>query len=231
MSDKGRVLLLTGASSGIGAASARLLAAEGWRLVLAARSIEKLDALADELGGPDHAVAVECDVSEWADQQAAVTVALEHYGRLDAAWANAGFGASGASRATRSSTGARWCSTNVYGAALDDPGRDAGAEGGEGAPSPDGLGRGAPCDSRLALLRDEARGARDGRVGAAGARRDWRAGDGDSARDGRHAVLRRDPAEAPLEPGDVARRRPVRRVAAAARIDVNEILVRPTSQP
>jgi NAD(P)-dependent dehydrogenase (short-subunit alcohol dehydrogenase family) len=77
MSESSPVLLLTGASSGIGAASARLLVGEGWRLILAARSIGKLDELAEELGGPDHAVAVECDVTEWADQQAAVTVALE----------------------------------------------------------------------------------------------------------------------------------------------------------
>ena len=78
--------------------------------MLAARSIDKLDALAEELGGPDTAIAVECDVTEWADQQAAVTVALEHYGRIDAAWANAGFGsAAELPRATPSSTGATWC--------------------------------------------------------------------------------------------------------------------------
>ena len=109
MSESNPVLLLTGASSGIGAARLRLLVGEGWRLILAARSIGKLDELAEELGGPDDAVAVECDVTEWADQQAAVTVALEHYGRLDAAWANAGFGGSGASSLTRSITGATWC--------------------------------------------------------------------------------------------------------------------------
>jgi NADP-dependent 3-hydroxy acid dehydrogenase YdfG len=118
MSEHNPVFLITGASSGIGAASARLLAAEGWRLVLAARSIDKLDALAEELGGPDHAVAVECDVTEWADQQAAVTVALEHYGGLDAAWANAGFGGQ---RSFLADTIDHWRDmvlANVYGAAL-----------------------------------------------------------------------------------------------------------------
>jgi NADP-dependent 3-hydroxy acid dehydrogenase YdfG len=113
-----RVLLLTGASSGIGAATARTLAADGWRLVLAARSIDALDALAAELGGADQAVAVECDVTEWADQQAAVTFALEHFGRLDAAWANAGFGAA---RGFQAETVEHWRQmvlTNVYGAAL-----------------------------------------------------------------------------------------------------------------
>jgi NADP-dependent 3-hydroxy acid dehydrogenase YdfG len=118
MSERNRVLLITGASSGIGAATARLLASDGWQLVLAARSIDKLEALAEELGGPDHAVGVECDVTEWADQQAAVTVALEHYGRLDAAWANAGFGGQ---RSFLADTVEHWRDmvlANVYGAAL-----------------------------------------------------------------------------------------------------------------
>lgn len=114
----GRVFLVTGASSGIGAATARAAASEGWRLVLAARSIDKLDELATELGGPERAVAVECDVTEWADQQAAVMTSLEHFGRLDAAWANAGFGAQ---RSFLGDTVEHWRDmvlTNVYGAAL-----------------------------------------------------------------------------------------------------------------
>jgi NADP-dependent 3-hydroxy acid dehydrogenase YdfG len=118
VSGHGRVFLITGASSGIGAASARLLASEGWRLVLAARSLERLESLASELGGPDRAVAVECDVTDWADQQAAVTVALEHFGRIDAAWANAGFGAQ---RSFLGDTVEHWRElvlTNVLGAAL-----------------------------------------------------------------------------------------------------------------
>lgn len=113
-----RVLLITGASTGIGAATARLLAAEGWRVVLAARSIDKLEDLAAELGGPDRAVAVECDVTEWADQQTAVTVAVEHFGRLDAAWANAGFGARRGFLAESVEHWSAMVLTNVLGAAL-----------------------------------------------------------------------------------------------------------------
>jgi NADP-dependent 3-hydroxy acid dehydrogenase YdfG len=88
-----KVLLITGASSGIGAATARHAVQEGWRVVLAARSEDKLRALAEELGGDDGAVALRCDVTEWADQQAAVATAVERFGRLDASFANAGFGA------------------------------------------------------------------------------------------------------------------------------------------
>lgn len=113
-----RVLLITGASSGIGAATALAAAAEGYRLVLAARSQDALQALADKLGGPDHALAVRCDVTEWADQQALVATALERFGRLDVVFANAGFGGP---RGFLSDTPEHWKEmvlTNVYGAAL-----------------------------------------------------------------------------------------------------------------
>jgi NADP-dependent 3-hydroxy acid dehydrogenase YdfG len=87
-----RVLLITGASTGIGAATARQAAAAGWRVVVSARSEDRLRALAAELGD-ERALAVRCDVTEWEDQQRLVAVALERFGRIDAAFANAGFGA------------------------------------------------------------------------------------------------------------------------------------------
>jgi NADP-dependent 3-hydroxy acid dehydrogenase YdfG len=113
-----RVLLITGASSGIGAASARLAVAGGWRVVLAARSQERLDSLAQELGGPERALAVRCDVSEWEQQQRMVEQALATFGRVDAAFANAGFGGP---RGFLKDTPEHWREmvlTNVYGAAL-----------------------------------------------------------------------------------------------------------------
>jgi NADP-dependent 3-hydroxy acid dehydrogenase YdfG len=110
----GRVFLITGASSGIGEATARHAAAAGYRVVLGARSIEKLETLADELGG----LAVACDVTEWEQQEAMVEHALAAYGRIDVAFANAGFGLG---RSFKSETPERWREmvlTNVYGVAL-----------------------------------------------------------------------------------------------------------------
>ena len=117
MSDD-KVFLITGASTGIGAATARHAAAAGYRVVLAARGVDKLQALAAELGGPERALAVACDVTEWDQVQALVTQTLEAYGQLDVAYANAGFGAA---RGFLNETPEQWKAmvlTNVYGAAL-----------------------------------------------------------------------------------------------------------------
>ena len=112
------VFLITGASSGIGAATARHAARAGYRVVLAARSHDRLAGLAQELGGEERALAVRCDVGEWGDQEAMVARTLDVFGRLDVAFANAGFGAA---RGFTASTPDHWKSmvlTNVYGAAL-----------------------------------------------------------------------------------------------------------------
>ena len=112
------VLVITGASTGIGAATARRAVEFGHRVVLAARSEERLQALAAELGGDEHALAVRCDVTSWEDQQALVQAALERYGRMDAYFANAGFGAK---RGFLEESVDHWkamIDTNVLGAAL-----------------------------------------------------------------------------------------------------------------
>jgi NADP-dependent 3-hydroxy acid dehydrogenase YdfG len=112
------VFLITGASSGIGAATARLAHAQGWRVVLAARSLDRLEGLVEELGGPERALAVRCDVSEWDQQQKMVKGVLEAFGRIDVAFANAGFGGP---RGFLKDTVEHWREmvlTNVYGAAL-----------------------------------------------------------------------------------------------------------------
>jgi NADP-dependent 3-hydroxy acid dehydrogenase YdfG len=112
------VLVITGASTGIGAATARRAAEFGYRVVLAARSEDKLAALAEELGGQEKALAARCDVTSWEDQQALVAAALDRFGRLDAYFANAGFGAK---RGFLEESVEHWkamIDTNVLGAAL-----------------------------------------------------------------------------------------------------------------
>jgi len=111
------VLLITGASSGIGAATARA-AAGTHRLVLAARRLEPLEELVSELGGAERAVAVRCDVTEWEQVEALAAAALDAFGRIDAVFANAGFGAA---RGFLEESPEHWRSmvlTNVYGVAL-----------------------------------------------------------------------------------------------------------------
>jgi NADP-dependent 3-hydroxy acid dehydrogenase YdfG len=88
--DNNRVLLITGASTGIGRATAIQAVSEGWRVVLAARSAEKLAALEAELGA-ERAMAVVCDVSDWSQQEEMVRKTIERFGRIDAVFANAGF--------------------------------------------------------------------------------------------------------------------------------------------
>ncbi|MCW2926430.1 MAG: short-chain dehydrogenase/reductase [Thermoleophilia bacterium] len=114
----GRVALITGASSGIGAAIAEAAVAAGMRVVLGARRLDRLEALAAKLGGDDHARAVELDVTDWASCQAAAATTLDAFGQLDALVVNAGFGAP---RGWLESTPEHWRDmvlTNVYGAAI-----------------------------------------------------------------------------------------------------------------
>ncbi len=84
----GRVVVVTGASSGLGERFARVLAGVGAKVVLAARRIDRLEALAADL--PD-ALAVECDVAAPDGPQSLLDAAVDRYGRLDVLVNNAGF--------------------------------------------------------------------------------------------------------------------------------------------
>ncbi|MDX6647507.1 MAG: hypothetical protein QOK40_3234 [Miltoncostaeaceae bacterium] len=87
----GRVALVTGASSGLGVVFARALAGAGASLVLAARRLDRLEALADEIRRSGRsAVAVACDITDPDQVEAAAQRALDEFGALDVAVANAG---------------------------------------------------------------------------------------------------------------------------------------------
>lgn len=83
-----RVFLIAGASTGIGAATARQAAEAGYRVVLAARSVDKLETLADETGG----LVVQTDVGDYAQVESLAQRTLEQLGRIDVVFANAGVG-------------------------------------------------------------------------------------------------------------------------------------------
>lgn len=88
---KGKVIIITGASSGIGLASARLFSSYGACLVLAARSIDKLHALAAELSSdPSEIICVKTDVSVEEDCRRLIDEAVRHFGRIDILINNAG---------------------------------------------------------------------------------------------------------------------------------------------
>jgi ribitol 2-dehydrogenase len=84
----GKVVIITGASSGIGAATARLLAKHDCRLTLAARSVDKMKAIADSLD--TETLVVRADMTVPADIPAMVSKTLARFGRIDVMFANAG---------------------------------------------------------------------------------------------------------------------------------------------
>ncbi|TVQ05260.1 MAG: SDR family oxidoreductase [Roseinatronobacter sp.] len=85
-----KTLFITGASSGIGEATARAAVAAGWNVGLMARSADKLDQLVQELGSASMAVAG--DATDLVAQEDAIARVAAHFGGIDAAFANAGMG-------------------------------------------------------------------------------------------------------------------------------------------
>jgi NADP-dependent 3-hydroxy acid dehydrogenase YdfG len=230
-----RVLLITGASSGIGAATARRAVESGWRVVLGARGEDALRELAAELGGDGRALAKRCDVTEWDQVEALTTAGLEGFGRIDAVFANAGFGAK---RGFLEESPEQWRSmvlTNVLGVALTIR-----------ATLPHVLERG----SGHYVITSSVAGRR-AVPGSLYSATKWAAtGIGEALRAELHQLRETDgirvtvvepgavdtpffeqplPFE-PLEADDVARAI-VYALDQPARVDVNEILIRPTAQP
>jgi hypothetical protein len=90
---QGKVVLITGASSGFGADAARLFAKEGCRVVLSARRMDRMQAVAEEIiaAGGDAAV-IQMDVTEYDQIEGVVQTIIDNYGRIDILFNNAGFG-------------------------------------------------------------------------------------------------------------------------------------------
>lgn len=87
---KGKVIVITGASSGLGEAAARHLSEQGGIVVLGARRIERIEALAEELNKQGKALALATDVTQIAQVRALVDAAVKSYGRIDVLINNAG---------------------------------------------------------------------------------------------------------------------------------------------
>ena len=88
---KGTVIAITGASSGIGRETARLLVEAGGKVALGARRLDRLNQLVEELGS-DNALAVQMDVTSVEDNKDFVQKTIDHFGQLDSIVANAGIG-------------------------------------------------------------------------------------------------------------------------------------------
>ncbi len=112
----GKVAIVTGASSGIGEATARRLAEEGARVVLAARREDRLEALRGRIGaGGGDALAVPTDVALAADRERLVRQTLSAYGRIDALVNNAGYAQRGPLELVPLEAVRRNFETNVFG--------------------------------------------------------------------------------------------------------------------
>lgn len=111
-----KVILITGASSGIGEALAFELAKNGASLILAARRTDRLQSVVDQISKQNGvAIAVTCDVASEVDLKRTVELTIERYGRLDIVIANAGFGVVGQFENLSVEDYHRQFDTNVYG--------------------------------------------------------------------------------------------------------------------
>ncbi|GAA3162192.1 SDR family oxidoreductase [Nonomuraea salmonea] len=114
----GKTVLITGATSGIGARTARSLLDRGHRVAVTGRDESRLKTFLDEAGHPDRLLGLVADAADWADTESAVTQTVAHFGALDAAVANAGFMSGDSIGAGDPASWAPMILTNVLGPAL-----------------------------------------------------------------------------------------------------------------
>ncbi len=113
MATNDKVVVITGASAGIGEALAREYARRGAKVVVLARRLDRLESLARELG-PSQCLALACDVNAEGDLAAAIAQATERFGGVDVVIANAGFGVDGALESLSVEDFRRQFETNVF---------------------------------------------------------------------------------------------------------------------
>ncbi|MFG2961315.1 SDR family oxidoreductase [Streptomyces sp. NPDC048291] len=113
-----KTVLITGATSGIGAHTARLLLDRGHRVAVTGRDESKLKTFLDEAGHPDRLLGLVADASDWQATESVVTRTVEHFGALDAAVANAGFMSGDSIGAGNPTSWTPMVLTNVLGPAL-----------------------------------------------------------------------------------------------------------------
>ncbi len=230
---KGKVFLITGASTGIGEATARRAVDAGFNVVLAARSTEKLERLQAELG-PESALAVTCDVADWQSQVNLVEQTLNRFGRIDVVFANAGF-SKGSTFYGGDDKPEEWremVMVNVYGAAatarLTLP--ELVKNGGHFLITGSVVGR-------VTSIRNLYSATKWAVTGMAQAIRNEMAATGIRVTLVEPGVVDtpfwdnlQKPCTAELQPDDIARA-VMYAVSQPAHVDVNEILIRPTGQP
>ncbi len=113
---RGKTVLITGASSGIGESLAHVFADEGARLALTARRLDRLETIREALTGKGAEVlAIQCDVTDRAALDAAVAQTAESFGGIDVAIANAGFGVTGSFQKLSTNDFRRQFETNYFG--------------------------------------------------------------------------------------------------------------------
>ncbi len=228
-----KVFLITGASTGIGEATARRAVEAGFKVVLAARSTEKLDRLQSELG-LDRALAITCDVASWQSQQTMVEQTIKRFGRIDVVFANAGFskGSTFYGGEDKPDEWREMVMVNVYGAAatarLTLP---------ELVKSGGHLLITGSVVGRVTSIRNLYSATKWAVTGMAQAIRNEMAGTGVRVTLVEPGVVDtpfwdnlQKPGTAELQPDDIARAI-MFAVSQPAHVDVNEILIRPTGQP
>ncbi|NTU90435.1 MAG: SDR family oxidoreductase [Chlorobiaceae bacterium] len=231
--NKRKVMIITGASTGIGEATAMRAVESGWNVVLAARSAEKLRRVASALGS-DRAFAVTCDVSDWQSQRELLRRSIERFGRIDAAFANAGF-SKGSTFYGGEDKPEEWREmilTNVYGAAatarltLPELVRTKGHF----------LLTGSVV-GRVTSIRNLYSATKWAVTGMAQAIRNEMSGTGVRVTLVEPGVVDtpfwehlQKPCDAELQPDDIARA-VIFAISQPPHVDVNEILIRPTGQP